>query len=279
MTSTSPRVHSSGGSPVFSPAGLNPSIVFDVPATWYPRVYTVNLTPYAQNLPCGDDHLSLSAINYYLLPGPGSTYPYSAYFDPYSPYCHLNAGTYIVAPVDGKRVPLEVLGALTTYEIVAFLERFGDPEPTASVGEVIPTPTILTPTGTDRWYVEFTGNRSPLCVGSHMPQEGVPALFAVPNKPVAGTKHWSDLIDDYADADEALAFGDVSYHNDYLIWNWVMGIRFVDKMGQVHDSRGHPREFEEAKRIATSARIIDRGIGIVPPPAYQPTGNRKRESR
>jgi hypothetical protein len=263
MTSTSPRAQNVGRSPVFSPAGLNPSMVFDVPATWYSRVYAVNLTPYAQNLPCGSDHLSLSAISYYLLPGPGPTYPYSAYFDPYSPYFHLLAGAYIVAPVGGKRVPLEVLGALSVNEIVALLERFRDPKPTASVGEV-----ILTPTGTDRWYLEFTGNRSHLCVGSHMPQKGVPVLFAVPNKPVVGTKHWSDLIDDYAEADEVLAFGDASYHNDYLIWNWWMGIRFVDKMGQVHDSRGHPHEFEEAKQIATSARIIDRGIGIVPPHAH-----------
>lgn len=275
MTTTSPRVHSSARSPVFSPPGLNPSVVFDVPATWYPRVYVVNLTPYAQNLPCGNDRLSLSVMDYYLMPGPGPTYPYSAYFDPYSPYFQLMAGAYIIAPVDGKRVPPEIFSStLLVNDMHAFLGRFRDPEPMASVGEM-----ILTPTGTDRWRLESAGgNRYHIVVGSRMPQEGMPALFTVPNTPVAGTKHWSDLIDDYTET-ENLPFGDLSYHNDYLIWNWCMGVRFVDKMGQAHDSRDHPHEVEEMKQIAASARIIDRGIGIVLPPAYQPTRNRKRESR
>jgi hypothetical protein len=262
MTSTARPVRSSQRSPVLSSGGLNPSVVFEVPVGWYPKIYSVNLTPYWRNVPCGDDHKDISGMSYYLFTKPCPTRSFSAFFDPYSPYFHVIAGVYIIVSTEGWRVPLETLSTLSVNDMFAMFRRLGGPQLSSSVDDV-----MLTPTGVERWYVELKGRRGHLYNGRHMPQQGLPPIWTVPNSPVAGTSHWSDLIDDYADTGYFM-IGDAWYHHDYLIWNWWAGVRFIDKLGDLHDTLQYPCVIEEAKQIATSVRIIDRGIGLITPSAW-----------
>jgi hypothetical protein len=248
---------------VISLQGLNPAVTLDLAPGWHPRIFSACLSPYWRDIKWAGHRLDIEGTNYFLLPEAAAPGGLSPHFDPRSGFFQAFVGAYVVAPVNGERVPVELLPALVLGDCVAWARRFGNAHPRTEIRGGV-TERI----GEDRWSAEF---RSGLhCdVGPFAPQTGVPPLAIVPPVKVPGVPHWSDLLNGYDDRIDVVP-GDVYYQGDYLVYRYCTGTQLTDRHGQLIDTfADHPEIRRDQERMFKSIRVLDRGTGYHGPVPLQ----------
>ncbi|MGG7568917.1 hypothetical protein [Streptomyces sirii] len=250
--------------------GLNPVVQVEVMPGWYPALFPVDMSRHWEQVPYDDSALSVRGTSFFLLPSPPVPGACSRRFDPCGPYFQSVFGVYVIPPLDGTQVPVGILPELVRRDYVAWLRRFGDPEPWAKVPVA-----RLAPEGTGRrrLYLEISCH---LDTGQGNPQTGLPVLITVPRQASSGSPHWSNTVHGY-DVHTDVAHGYVWYESGHLIYCWFVGTRFTSRHGDMVDTYARfPQLLREQEDMAASVRVLDRGTGYIglSPPAglVAPTG-------
>ncbi len=250
--------------PILSLHGLNPAVALDLAPGWHPQLFPVCLSPYWQSVPWGGANWASEGTNFLLLPAAQEPGGCSAHFDPRAPFFQSYVGVYVLAPVQGERVPADLCPALTHCDHLAWARRFGDPAPRADVDFRIRR------VSAEKWV--YDGEVACHCnVGPNNPQQGIPPLMTVPRQAaVPGGAHWSDVINGYDERVE-LVRGCLWYEGPYLLCCYVVGTRFADRAGRTIDTYArYPHLLQGQEEMAASVQVFDRGTGYRGP---QPFGS------
>jgi hypothetical protein len=201
----------------------------------------------------------ICGLSYTLLPAPVPPARFSAHFDPNSPFFQTEVVIRVVAPVEGEPVPMEMMSLLDPGDIGAWLRRFGDPSPLVEhveFGRSEPVP------GTRGRLRCFCQMRTHLDVGPDNPQSGVPDWVRVPTRREPGRRHWSEVVDGYAEQLRRV-FSYMWYEGPFLVCCAVASTRYEDRRGCSVDTLArYPWLLRGQEEIAASVRVIDRGLGL-----------------
>ncbi|MET9834751.1 hypothetical protein ABZ078_36935 [Streptomyces sp. NPDC006385] len=234
--------------PVLSLAGLNPACAVEPGPGWERRVFTVDMSPHWQDIPWQGSRISLRGHNIFTLPAPSCLGGPSARFDPDAPLFGGFAGLYVIPPVNGQRVPPELVPELANRDNLAWGRRFGDPAPRSEWSGRI------TRTGPDNWRadLQYRWNGD---LGPGNPQTGTPPLLTIP------PELWQGRLAPYCGRTDAVS-GRIWYQGDYLLHWYCNNTRVHDLHGRLIDTlAAYPELREIQERMAASVRIIDRGTG------------------
>lgn len=235
--------------------GINPAVAIDLVPGWHPRLFPVCLSPHWQSVRWGGENWTVEGTNFFLLPAAQEPKGCSAYFDPRSPFFQSYIGVYVLAPVQGERVPTDLYPVLSHFDYLAWARRFGVPAPRADVDFQIRR------IKAEKWA--YDGQVAcHVNVGPNNPQQGMPPLMTVPRQAaVPGGAHWSDVVNGYDERIEPVR-GYLWYEGPYLICSYFAGVRFTDRAGRTIDTYArYPHLLQGQEEMAASIQVFDRGTG------------------
>ncbi|MBV9143922.1 MAG: hypothetical protein JO115_23880 [Pseudonocardiales bacterium] len=248
--------------PLLSLHGLNPAVALDLAPGWHPQFFPICLSPYWQSVPWGGANWTIEGTSFLLLPAAQKPGGYSARFDPSSPFFQCFLGLYMIAPVQGERVPLDLYSSLVHFDYLAWGQRLGDPAPRGDVDIRIHR------VGVEKWAYDSTA-ACHFDVGPNNPQHGMPPFLTVPRWPIApGAAHWSDVVDSYDERID-LVRGHLWYEGPYLVCSYFSGARFTDRAGRTIDTHTrYPHVLQGEEETVASIRVFDRGTGYRGPTPF-----------
>ncbi len=241
--------------PLLCLRGINPTVALDLAPGWHPQLFPVCLSPYWQSVPWRGENWTIEGTNFLLLPAAREPGGCSARFDPHSPFFQCFLGVYVLAPVQGERVPVDFYSLLAHRDYLAWARRFGDPAPRGDVDIRIHR------IGVEKWAYDSTV----VChfdVGPNNPQQGVPPLVTVPqHAAVPGGAHWSDVVNGYDERIE-LVRGYIWYEGPYLVCSYFTGACFTDRAGRtINTHMRYPHVLQGQEEMVASIQVFDRGTG------------------
>jgi hypothetical protein len=248
--------------PLLSLHGLNPAVALDLAPGWHPQFFPICLSPYWQSVQWGGEYWTVEGTNFVLLPAAQEPGGCSAHFDPRSPFFQSYVGVYVLAPVQGERVPVDLIPVLSQLDYLAWARRFGDPAPRGDAD------TRIHQIGVEKWAYE--GTMACHCdVGPNNPQQGMPPLMTVPRQALEpGTAHWSDVVNGYDERTE-LVRGYIWYEGAYLVCSYFAGTRFTDRTGRTIDTHlRYPHLLQGQEEMVASIQVFDRGTGYRGPKPF-----------
>lgn len=248
--------------PLLSLHGLNPAVALDLAPGWHPQFFPICLSPYWQSVRWGGANWTVEGTNFLLLPAAQEPGACSARFDPRSPFFQTFLGVYVFAPVQGERIPVDLVPSLAPADYLAWARRFGNPAPHEVVDFRIHR------IGVEKWA--YDGEVAGHCdVGPNNPQQGVPPLMTVPRQAAApGAGHWSEVVNGYHERIE-LVRGFLWYEGPYLVCCGFTGIRFTDRTGRMIDTHArYPHVLQGQEEMAASIQVFDRGTGYRGPKPF-----------
>ncbi len=247
----------------FNLRGWNPRPAFLVGPGWLPHIFSIRMEPHWRQIDAGGRCRDYLGTNYVLFPTPTAGRPWTAHFEPTSPYFHAFFGVYILPPVDGERVPPEVFGELGSRDNVAWSRSMGDPEPASRWEGPAPLEAFEHDAAghCTKWRFTIT-YRMHADLGTNNPRSGLPEVLRAP--PVGSG--WEREIRPYLPM-RLTSRGFLWYEGDYLVINYFNGIEFEDLRGRRVDTYEDWPEFRaELLRMAAGVRIFNDGSGFSCPP-------------
>ena len=240
---------------------LNPVATFQSAANWdsYQKgVFCNNMTPHWEELPVPgyQNPQNVDGCNYFVFPQAVAGAKYSRHFDPTSPYFEAFFGVYVVAPLNGKALPLDMAfaGELGVRDNQAWLYFMGDP----NFGDV--TMKVVEKAGVVlyEWHVD-TGDKNPT--------KKIPPLWKVPKSA------WNKSVNSYQDALQVPTNFLIWQSGDYLIVNFAIASEFTNKQGATINTYKQYQEVRDGFAAMTaSIQIVDDGG------SYRCAGDQNRDS-
>jgi hypothetical protein len=248
--------------PLLSLHGINPAVALDLAPGWHPQIFPVCLSPSWRLVRWGGKNWTIEGTNFLMLPAAQKSGGCSARFDPCSPFFQIFLGVYVLAPVKGERVPVDLLPILSNLDYLAWARRFGDPAPRGDAD--IRTHRI----GMEKWA--YGGKVACHCdVGPNNPQQGMPPLMTVPRQASApGGAHWSDVINGYDERIDLMR-GYIWYEGPYLVGSYFTGASFTNRAGRTIDTHArYPYVLHGQEETVASIQVFDRGTGYRGPKPF-----------
>jgi hypothetical protein len=248
---------------VFNLRGWNPRPAFWVEPGWIPRIFSLSMAPHWQQVNHGGRCHDLQGISYFLMPEVQADCHYSAHYDPTSPYFFSFFGLYVIPPIAGVRVPLEMFAELGNRDNLAWLTSMGDPHPASR--PISPTFIETDPRhGTDTPQWKFTANyQLHGDLGWNNPRQNFPEVLVPPAPELEPS--WLVHIDAYQDV-TMICRGFLWYEGDYLIVNFFNGVEYTNVKGEtINTYEAYPEFREQLNRMATQIRVVDDGRAFIPP--------------